>query len=76
MGRKSGGEEQLFNLFPILCRLIRVSACDQFFYIVTKANNNSAILVSFISQLFSAVEVELTNILSVSFFLSYLLFRR
>ena len=40
-------------------RLIRVSACDQFFYIVTKANNNSAILVSFISQLFSAVEVSL-----------------
>lgn len=37
-------------------RLIRVSACDQFFYIVTKANSNSAILVSFISQLFSAVE--------------------
>ena len=54
----------------MLCRLIRVSACDQFFYIVTKANNNSAILVSFISQLFSAVEVELINVQSIPFFMS------
>ncbi len=38
-------------------RLIRVSASDQFFYIVTKANNNTTLLVSFISLLFSAVEV-------------------
>lgn len=46
-------------LYPFFClyRLIRVSASDQFFYIVTKANSNPSLLVSFISLLFSAVEV-------------------
>lgn len=39
------------------CRLIRMSASDQFFYIVTKANSSTELLVSFISLLFSAVEV-------------------
>ena len=38
-------------------RLIRMSASDQFFYTVTKANSNTELLVSFISLLFSAVEV-------------------
>ena len=70
IGRKRGEGENHFTCFPLLCRLIRVSACDQFFYIVTKANNNSAILVSFISQLFSAVEVELINVQCVLVFLS------
>jgi hypothetical protein len=34
-----------------------MSASDQFFYIVTKANSSTELLVSFISLLFSAVEV-------------------
>ena len=39
-------------------RLIRVSAADQFFYIITKTmSSNASLLVLFISLLFSAVEV-------------------
>ncbi|XP_064393950.1 probable ubiquitin carboxyl-terminal hydrolase FAF-X [Halichondria panicea] len=37
-------------------RLIRVCAADQFYYIVTKCNTNTALLISFISNLFSTIE--------------------
>ena len=42
---------------PILSRLIQSSASDQLFYIVTKCNTNLAINISFISLLFSALDV-------------------
>ena len=42
-------------------RLIRVSALDQLFYIITKCNSNASVLVSFISLLFSAIEVGLCS---------------
>lgn len=42
---------------PFLSRLIQSSASDQLFYIVTKCNTNSAINISFISLLFSALDV-------------------
>ena len=58
-------EKQYFSSYCIYCRLIRMSASDQFFYIVTKANNNTSLLVSFISLLFSAVEVSIWSILYV-----------
>ena len=40
-------------------RLIRVCALDQLFYIITKCNTNTSVLVAFISLLFSAIEVGL-----------------
>lgn len=51
-------------------RLIRVSASDQFFYIVTKAscNSSTSLLVSFISLLFSAVEVSIQLTDALEFF--------
>ena len=37
--------------------MIRITAADQLFYIVTKCNTDIAIVESFISLLFSTIEV-------------------